>query len=112
MPESDSTLQRIAAGDPDAPRACIARHAPLVWALVRRDCGCQADAEDLVQEIFIDLWANAARFDPAVATETTFVAMIRPPPPDRPPAAAWSLAHRRAGGRRPPHRRPRRRARG
>ena len=77
MPESDSTLQRIAAGDPDAPRACIARHGPLVWALARREAGGNhADAEDLVQEIFVDLWAHAARFDPGVAAETTFVAMI------------------------------------
>ena len=77
MPELDSTLRRIAAGDPDAPRACIARHGGLVWALVRRECGGRlADAEDLVQEIFIDLWTHAGRFDPAVAAETTFVAMI------------------------------------
>ncbi len=77
MPESDSTLLRIAAGDPDAPRACIARHGALVWALARRESGgCHADAEDLVQEIFIDLWAHAGRFDPAVASEATFVALI------------------------------------
>ena len=77
MPESDSTLQRIAAGDPDAPRECIARHGPLVWGLARRESlGCHADAEDLVQEIFIELWAHAGRFDPAIAAETTFVAMI------------------------------------
>jgi RNA polymerase sigma-70 factor (ECF subfamily) len=34
------------------------------------------EAEDAVQEIFVELWRHAARFDPSVASETAFVAMI------------------------------------
>ena len=34
------------------------------------------DAEDVVQEVFVDLWKNAARFDETQASETTFIAMI------------------------------------
>src|SRR5215218_10221021 len=34
------------------------------------------DAEDVVQEIFVDVWKNAARFDPSQSSETTFIAMI------------------------------------
>jgi len=36
----------------------------------------QDDAEDAVQEIFVDIWKNAGKFDPGKASETTFVAMI------------------------------------
>ena len=48
----------------------------MVWSLARRLCPNPAEAEDAVQEIFIDLWRSAARFDPSIASETTFVAMI------------------------------------
>lgn len=34
------------------------------------------DAEDAVQEVFVDIWKNAARFDESQASETTFIAMI------------------------------------
>ena len=34
------------------------------------------DAEDAVQEIFLDVWRNAGRFDPSQASETTYIAMI------------------------------------
>lgn len=34
------------------------------------------DAEDAVQEIFVDVWKNAARFDETQSSETTFIAMI------------------------------------
>ena len=45
-----------------------------MWSIARRFE--LADAEDAVQEIFLDLWKSAARFDPTVASEATFVAMI------------------------------------
>ncbi len=76
MSEPDSTLCRIAAGDRAAVRECISRHGGLVWSIARRLGEGRADAEDAVQEIFIDLWTHAGRFDPRVASETTFVAMI------------------------------------
>jgi RNA polymerase sigma-70 factor (ECF subfamily) len=72
----DSVLPRIAAGDPAAVPDCIARYGGLVWSLARRFLGNSADAEDAVQDVFIDLWKNAARFDPARASEPTYVTMI------------------------------------
>lgn len=69
-------LQKIAAGDASAVQACIDRYSGLVWSLARRFCPTPSDAEDAVQEIFLDVWRSAARFDESVASETTFVAMI------------------------------------
>ena len=69
-----SLLARVAEGDASAVRECIARYGGLVWSIARRFE--LADAEDAVQEIFLDLWKSAARFDPSVASEATFIAMI------------------------------------
>lgn len=76
MSQQDSILGRVAAGQGDAVQACIDRYGGLVWSLARRFCFNQADAEDAVQEIFLDVWRSAARFDVAVASEATFIAMI------------------------------------
>ncbi|MGA1266585.1 MAG: RNA polymerase sigma factor [Phycisphaerales bacterium] len=66
----------MAGGEPGAINECLKRFHGLVWSLARR-LGTQAsDAEDAVQEIFVDLWRSASRFNPDIASETTFVAMI------------------------------------
>jgi RNA polymerase sigma-70 factor, ECF subfamily len=72
----DLLLARIAAGDAPARGACVARFGALVWALARRYTRTPADAEDAVQDIFVDLIRSAARFDPMHGTESGFVAMI------------------------------------
>ncbi len=73
---AESILQRVAAGDPGAVQDALDRYGGLVWSLARRFCYNQAEAEDAVQEIFIDIWKSAGRFDESVASEPTFVAMI------------------------------------
>lgn len=76
-PAHDSPiLPRVAAGDQAAVGECLEVYGPLVWAIARRMALTPADAEDAAQEIFIDLWKSAARFDPAVASEAAFVTMI------------------------------------
>jgi RNA polymerase sigma factor (sigma-70 family) len=67
-------LQRVAQGDEGAVRDCIDRFGGLVWSLARRMV--PREAEDAVQEIFVEIWKHAYRYDPAVASETAFVAMI------------------------------------
>ena len=76
MEAEASILRQVAQGDPAAMQACMDRFGGLVWSLARRLSPGQADADDAVQEIFVDLWKSAPRFDPGIASETTFVAMI------------------------------------
>ena len=74
--EPPELLARVAKGDQGAVEECLDRFGNLVWSLARRFTASRADAEDAVQEIFIDLWSSAARYDSSKASETTFVAMV------------------------------------
>ena len=76
MSSERTLLQRIARGDRAAASACIETYSGLVWSLARRHLGDAADAEDAVQDIFMQLWRQADRYDPARAEEVTFVAML------------------------------------
>lgn len=79
MPSASSPsplLLQVADGGEPVVRACIDRFGPLVWSLARKYTPSATDAEDAVQEIFLDLWRSASRFDPARSTELAFVAMI------------------------------------
>ena len=69
-------LQRVATGDESAIAACLDQFGGLVWSLARRLSPSEADAEDAVQEIFVEIWRFADRFDASKASETTFVAML------------------------------------
>ena len=72
----DDILPRLSAGEPGAAEECLRRYQPLIWSLARRHTRVASEAEDAVQEIFLALWKNAGRFDPAKASESTFVTMI------------------------------------
>lgn len=73
---SSTLLTRVGKNDAGAMEQCIHEYGGLVWNLVKRRIASHAAAEDLVQEIFTEIWRSAARFDPAQGNETTFVAMI------------------------------------
>ncbi len=69
-------LKRIATGDRTAVADCIETFSGLVWSLSRRFLPNQSDAEEAVQEIFLELWQKADCFDENVASEATFISMI------------------------------------
>jgi RNA polymerase sigma-70 factor, ECF subfamily len=69
-------LQKIATGDKTAVQECLRAYGGLVWSLARRMSPNLDDAEDAVQEIFVDIWKNADKFDETKSSETTFIAMI------------------------------------
>lgn len=73
---SESLLHRVAAGDQGAVDALVKRYAGLVYSLARRFTYDPGEVEDAVQDVFVALWKSAARFDPSIASEETFIAMV------------------------------------
>lgn len=73
---AQAILKRIALGDTTAVQDCLNAYGGLVWSLARRMSPNTDEAEDAVQEIFVDVWKNAERFDSEQSSETTFIAMI------------------------------------
>jgi RNA polymerase sigma-70 factor (ECF subfamily) len=73
---AEAILHRIKQGDKTAVQDCLNKYGGLVWSLARRMSANTDDAEDAVQEIFLDVWKHAERFDENQASETTFIAMI------------------------------------
>lgn len=73
---ADPILHRVAAGEPGAVQECLDRYGGLVWSLARRFCPQREEAEDAVQEVFIEIWNKAKRYDATLSSEITFIAMI------------------------------------
>jgi len=73
---TQAILKRIAAGDETAVPDCLDKYGGLVWSIARKLLRNSDDAEDVVQEIFVDIWKNAVRFDETKSSEVTFIAMI------------------------------------
>lgn len=69
-------LAAVAQGDARAMKQCIEVHGPLVWGIVRRRVKDHFAAEDLVQEIFTEVWKSSGRHDSAIASEAGFISMI------------------------------------
>lgn len=71
-----SALARVARGEEGAVEACLDAYGGLVQGLVRRLLPSETDRDDVVQEVFVELWRSAHRFDPDKASDRGFVAMI------------------------------------
>jgi RNA polymerase sigma-70 factor (ECF subfamily) len=71
-----SVLERIARGDQSAVRECIDQYGALVWSLARRLSRTPSDAEDATQEIFLEIWRSAGRFDASRGSDKVFIATI------------------------------------
>lgn len=75
---SDQALiERIASGDKLAMRALFARHHVRVYRFILRLVRDETLAEDLIGEVFLDVWRQAASFKARAAVSTWLLAIAR-----------------------------------
>ena len=75
---SDETLiQRIAAGDRLAMRTLFARHRVAVYRWLLRLVSDEALAEDLLSDVFLDVWRQAASLEARASVSTWLLAIAR-----------------------------------
>src|SRR5262245_37404969 len=60
--DDDQVMRRIALGEEAALRTLIARHEVRVFRFIQRLVGDRAEAEELTNEVFTEVWRNASRF--------------------------------------------------
>lgn len=69
-------LLKVAQGNERAMKQCISKFGPLVWSIAKRHVQEHSAVEDIVQETFTDLWKSAKRYNPAIASESTFIGLL------------------------------------
>jgi RNA polymerase sigma-70 factor (ECF subfamily) len=78
---SDELLASVALGDQKAFASLYDQMAPRVFGLVRRLLRDHAQSEEVTQEIFLEIWENATRYDARKGGASTWI---------------MTMAHRRA----------------
>ena len=69
-------MQQVALGSSQAMRALYARCAGRAWGVALRILGLRADAEEVLQETFLEVWRRAREFDPSRGGVETWVTTI------------------------------------
>jgi RNA polymerase sigma-70 factor (ECF subfamily) len=73
----EALISRIATGDRLAMQALYARHHLRVYRFVVRLVGNTTVAEDLISEVFLDVWRQAGTFEARSAASTWLLAIAR-----------------------------------
>ncbi|MBL8877621.1 MAG: sigma-70 family RNA polymerase sigma factor [Phycisphaerales bacterium] len=69
-------VSAVAEGDRDALGRLYDRHAPRILSLLHRMLRRRDDAEDTMQEAFVEVWRRARSFDPARASVFGWITLI------------------------------------
>jgi len=72
-------LRQVLERRPQALAELYDRHAPTLLALARRilsSIGGMSDAEEILQEVFLHVWNNAARYDAGRSSVSTWLVLI------------------------------------
>jgi RNA polymerase sigma-70 factor, ECF subfamily len=73
----EALISRIAGGDRLAMQVLFARHHVRVYRFVLRLVGNPSTAEDLISEVFLDVWRQAAKFEARSSASTWLLAIAR-----------------------------------
>jgi RNA polymerase sigma-70 factor, ECF subfamily len=73
----EALMSRIAVGDRDAMRALYLRHHVRAFRFVMRLVRNQAMAEDILSEVFLDVWRQAGSFEGRSTVSTWLLAIAR-----------------------------------
>jgi RNA polymerase sigma-70 factor (ECF subfamily) len=75
-PADVALLRQVVDHRPEALAALYDRHAATLLALGKRILGSTADAEEVLQEVFLHVWNNAHRYDPGRSSVSTWLVLI------------------------------------
>lgn len=74
--EEAEIVRRVGSGDSDALAELYERYAGMLNALALRVVSDPADAEEVLQEAFLQVWNQATRYDPARSSVSTWLVLI------------------------------------
>jgi len=76
LKSDDDLVAALQNNEPDALTVLFARHSALVFRIARRILRNDAEAEDAVQQVFLDVFRSAAQFDPAKGSFKVWLLMF------------------------------------
>ena len=78
--QADALLAaRLAAGDDHALAEVVDLLGPVVYGAAMRVLGETTAAQDVVQDVFVELWSHPDRYDPGRASTVTYVRRLARP---------------------------------
>ena len=76
MTDDVDLLTAVASHDREAFATLYDRHSGVLYGLIRRIVGGTADADDVLQEVFLEIWSRAGRFDPERGRPLAWMVLI------------------------------------
>lgn len=74
--ELDGLLARVAGGDHVAFRELYDVFAPRIYGLIRRTLLDNGQTQEVTQDVFLEVWRSASRFDAARGSATSWIMMM------------------------------------
>jgi RNA polymerase sigma-70 factor (ECF subfamily) len=74
--EDRDLMRRVANRDGGALSGLFERHAPVTLGLLQRILGGRGEAEEVLQEVFLQIWMQADRYDGARSTPRGWILML------------------------------------